>query len=88
MYLEYLVPICFLGAAVLGWLMGKKKWDVLSRQYRKVWELFKKARVFFDDNSKDVEDKRQMIKDLVLFAHEENLEWQDLRNNAKPEPMI
>ena len=82
------IPICFLGAAVLGWLMGKQKWDALGRQYRKTWKLFHRASVFFDDDSKTPEDKRQMVKELVKFAHEENAEWQNIRKNAKPEPMI
>ena len=89
--LNYMVPISFLGAAVLGWLMGKQKWDDLGRQYRKTWKLFNRASVFFDDDSNEVEDredKRQMVKELVKFAHEENAEWQDLQKHAKPEPMF
>ena len=55
---------------------------------RHICELFEKAGAFVGDETKSVADKRQMVKEMAQFAHEENAEWQDIRRNAKPEPML
>ena len=87
-YREFIIGICPFAVAVLGWLMEKNNWDSLGRQYRNTWELFEKAGAFVGDETKSVADKRQMVKEMAQFAHEENAEWQDIRRNAKPEPML
>ncbi len=87
-YREFIIGICPFAVAVLGWLMEKNNWDSLGRQYRNICELFEKAGAFVGDETKSVADKRQMVKEMAQFAHEENAEWQDIRRNARPEPML
>ena len=87
-YREFIVGICPFAVATLGWLLEKNNWDVLGRQYRDTLALFRKTIAFVDSSEHSLADKKQMIKELMQYAHRENADWNDIKKNAKPEPMI
>ena len=86
-YREFIIGICPFIVASLGWMMEKTTWDQMAPQYRKALRLFRKANRYLGENH-PVPDKQQIIRELVLYAHRENTEWNNIRNGAKPEPMI
>ena len=86
-YREFIVGICPLIVATLGWMMEKHPWERLAPQYRKTLSLFRDVEKYLDEEP-DPANKRQMIKELIKYAHDENREWNDIRIGAKPEPMI
>ena len=73
--------------ATLGWMMEKHQWGQIALQYRKALSLFRKTEQYIGENH-SVLDRRQMIKEMILYAHHENAEWNEIKNGAKPEPMI
>ena len=87
-YREFLVGICPFTVATLGWLLEKKNWDSLGYQYRNTVKLFDKTIKFVESNNHTVEEKKQIIKELMLYAHQENTEWNNIKKNAEPEPMM
>lgn len=87
-YREFLVGICPFSVATLGWLLEKKNWDSLGYQYRNTVKLFDKTIKFVESNNHTVEEKKQIIKELMLYAHQENTEWNNIKKNAEPEPMM
>lgn len=86
-YREFIVGLCPFVFASLGWLLEKNKWDSVARQYRGAYELFLKTDKFVSA-SNSLESKRAIIRELMMFAHRENAEWNSIRSDAKPEPMI
>lgn len=87
-YREFIVGICPFFVAALGWLLEKNNWKILGRQYRDMQKLFWKTDDFVGSGAHSLEDKRQMIRELMQHAHRENVDWNDIKRNAKPEPMI
>lgn len=86
-YREFIVGLCPFIFASLGWLLEKNKWDSVARQYRAAYELFLKTDKYVGA-ANSIESKRMIIKELMMFAHEENAEWNSIRSDAKPEPMM
>ena len=86
-YREFIVGICPFVVATLGWMMEKHQWGQIALQYRKALSLFRKTEQYIGENH-SVLDRRQMIKEMILYAHHENAEWNEIKNGAKPEPMI
>ena len=86
-YREFMVGVCPFLVASLGWLLEKNNWGLIARQYRKTYNLFQEAIPYINNKDHPLESKRLIIKKLVLFAHEENAEWNSIKNDAKPEPM-
>ena len=84
---ELMVGIFPFLVASLGWLLEKKEWGSIARQYRVAHDLFRKTIDYVDDPNHDMASKRQIIREMMIFAHEENAEWNSIKKDAKPEPM-
>ena len=92
-YREFIVGICPFIVATLGWLLEKNNWDSLARQYREMSGLFGKAigivrGELAKKEEKDLNICRRTIEELMLFSHRENADWQNIKNDSKPEPMM
>ena len=85
-YREFIVGICPFLVASLGWLLEKNKWSSIAAQYRKTRKLFKRTIKYVNEDH-PVESKRAIMKELMMFAHEENAEWNSIRDETKPDPM-
>ena len=88
-YRGIMVGVCPFLVASLGWLREKSRWGSIAGQYREMRFLFKKTLNYIavDSPGHTLESKRQIIKELMMFAHQENAEWNSIKNKAKPEPM-
>ena len=88
-YLKFVIGVCSFFVASLGWLREKNKWGVIASQYCNMRRLFQKTLDYIavDNTEHTLESKRQVLKELMIFAHQENAEWNSIKNKAKPEPM-
>ena len=77
----------------IGWLPEKNNWDSLALHCREMSGLFgKEIGIVRGDLTKedetDLNSCRRTLEELMLFSYRENADWQDIKNNSKPEPMM
>lgn len=86
-YREFMVGVCPFLVASLGWLREKNKWGAIAHQYKEMRNLFRKTVKHINDPKFPKEAKRQIIQELIMFAHKENAEWNCIKKDSNPEPM-
>lgn len=98
-YREFVIGICPFIVSTIGWLLEKNNWDAEAREYRRMYNLFRKAIGIMreeppadadvSDKKKLIERKQELIRTLMTICHDENSSWQDIKNDSgEPEPML
>ena len=88
-YREFVIGICPFIVSTIGWLLEKKNWDAQAREYRRMYDHFRKAIGIMQDASVPVERKQDLIRELMKICHQENSTWKELKDESGgPEPMI
>ena len=98
-YREFVIGICPFIVSTIGWLLEKNNWDAEAREYRRIYNLFRKAIGIMNeelpadadasDKKKLIKRKQELIRTLMTICHDENSSWQDIKNDSgEPEPML
>lgn len=96
---EFIIGLGPLIFASLGWLLEKKQWKDMAKNYSETADYFELTLKKFEKLDKDLQAgdiseeyaiayRQRLIKELMQLCHEENSEWKKLKADAKPEPMI
>ena len=86
-YREFMVGLCPFVVATLGWLLEKKQWGFLEKRYREHWALFERACKQMEQLP-GTEEKQLLIRELMQVCHSENTDWENVKRDTPPEPML
>ena len=87
-YREFIVGLCPFLVATIGWLLEKNQWNAIGERYLKLYYAFEKTAAVLEKPEVKPEVKQKLIKELMILAHQENLEWESIKNGSAPEPML